>query len=99
MLDINRRNINYKILNPTIEANIIRAFYLKDKFKLDFSENCSDYLTEKIKYLKDNNDSAINRLIEIKRKYPKYDNELSDDSLKKYVIGLLKKDRIWKLWI
>ncbi len=93
LLDINRKNTNYKKLNPTIEANIIRAFFLKEKFKLDFSAECGNYLIIRIKHLKDNHDSAINRLIEIKRQYKKYDGELDDDTLKKHIITLLKTDR------
>ena len=93
LLDINRKNTNYKKLNPTIEANIIRAFFLKEKFKLNFSDECGNYLIRRIKHLKDNHDSAINRLIEIKRQYKKYDDELEDDKLKKHIITLLKSDR------
>lgn len=92
-LDILRKNINYKKNNPTIEANILRAFYLKNKYNLNFSKNCSDYLIRRIKFLKDNNEYAINKLLEIKRKYPKYDDELLDDTLKHQVLSLLKEDR------
>lgn len=92
-LDINRKNINYQKLNPTIEANIIRAFFLKEKFQLNFSDECANYLIRRIKHLKDNYDFAINRLIEIKRQYKKYDNELTDDKLKQNLIVLLKSDR------
>jgi hypothetical protein len=92
-LDILRKNKNYRKHNPTIEANIIRAFYLKNKFNLNFSKNCDDYLIRRIKFLKDNYNYAINRLIEIKRRYPKYDNQITDDILKIETLTLLRKDR------
>lgn len=93
ILDINRKKISYKKLNPTIEANIIRAFFLKEKFNLNFSDDCENYLIRRINYLKDNYDSAINRLIEIKRQYKKYDDELDDEKLKKHIITLLRSNR------
>ncbi len=93
LLDINRKNIDYKKLNPTIEANIIRAFFLKEKFGLNFTDDCKNYLIKRINYLKDIHGSAINRIIEIKRQYQKYDSELDDNKLKEHIITLLKSDR------
>lgn len=93
LLEINRKNTNYKKLNPTIEANIIRAFFLKEKFDFDFSVDCGNYLISRIKHLKDNHDSAISRLIEIKKQYKKYDDVLEDDALKRHIVNLLKSDR------
>lgn len=56
VLDINRKNKDYKKQNPTVEANIIRAFFLKEQFNLSFSDDCADYLIRRIKYLKDNHE-------------------------------------------
>ncbi len=80
-LDILQKSPIYKNLNPTVEANIIRAYYIKQKFNIDFSENLIDYIVKKVSSLSDQYTNGIDRIIEIKTNYPKY-NDLIDSLLK-----------------
>ncbi|WP_337793579.1 hypothetical protein [Phocaeicola plebeius] len=80
-LDIIQKSDNYKKLNPTIEANILRAIFLHVKYELKYSLNCKDYLQRRLFYLKDLYEDFEYHIINIKRKYKKYDNELSDKVL------------------
>lgn len=77
-LDILQEKSIYKKLNPTIEANILRAFYIQKITGVKFSENTKEYLLKKIGQLNDHYDSSVSRLNNIKRKYPKYDKILKD---------------------
>lgn len=71
-LDILRKNSNYKSKNPTIEANILRAFYLRYKYQLKLSTTCNAYIVYRIGYLDAHYGSAIERLFEFRHKYAKY---------------------------
>lgn len=73
-LDIIQKVDSYKLLNPTIEANILRAFYLRKLFNIDYSENCNNYLISRIGFLKDKYGKPVDRLLEFKKKYEKYDS-------------------------
>ncbi|MFH2142170.1 MAG: hypothetical protein ABIJ97_07095 [Bacteroidota bacterium] len=83
-LNILQENSIYKNLNPSVEANILRAFYIKNKFNSSFTDNTSCYLQKKLGHLQDNYSNVVQRLIEIKQKYPKY-NELSSERIEKYI--------------
>jgi len=98
-LDILQRKESYKVLNPTIEANILRAFYLKKLYDIKFSDNTVDYLKRRLLYLDDNYQNHINRLIEVKAKYEKYSNVLNESILIEYCTELLNsaKDNNLKL--
>ena len=52
-LDILQKKGAYKVLNPTIEANILRALYLDKIYGISFTANCRDYLTKRLNYLND----------------------------------------------
>lgn len=80
-LDILQKSSMYKNLNPTIEANIIRAYYVKQKFNIAFSENLADYIVKKVSFLSDKYINGIDRIIEIKNSYPKY-KDLQDSTLR-----------------
>ena len=91
-LNILQERSLYKNLNPTTEANILRAFFLKDNFNIAFSENTFYYLSSKIGSLKDKfGDHYFNRLIEVKNNYPKYES-LTSEKLKLYITELKTKD-------
>ena len=62
----------YKNLNPSIEANILRAFHLKKQFKITYEKSTYDYLYDKINSLNYSYSSALERLEQIKIVYPKY---------------------------
>lgn len=78
-LDIIQKNKKYKELSPTIEGNILRAFYLRKLYNIDYTSNCNEYLLSRIGYLNDLFPSAIERLIKSKIKYPKYDETLDEN--------------------
>lgn len=99
-LDILCKKPLYKKSNPTIEANILRAFFLRKKFEIKYSKDTIHYLAQKIGYLNDKYNSSIKRLNEIKSKYPKYDKVLTDEEVKDYlneVKMLFENDRQIKL--
>lgn len=77
-LDILQENSIYKNLNPTLEANILRAFYIQKITGAKFSENTKEYLLRKIGQLNDNYSSSVTRLLEVKKSYLKYDQILKD---------------------
>lgn len=77
-LDILQENPFYKNLNPTTEANILRAFYIQKSTGATFSDNVKIYLLKKLGQLTDTSNSSISRLQEVKTKYPKYDHALKD---------------------
>ncbi len=80
-LDIIQKNDNYKKLNPTIEANIIRAIFLKNTYGLQYSQNCSDYLIRRIIHLRSQYVDFEDHMISLKRNYYKYEQKLSDQAL------------------
>jgi len=71
-LNILQESPPYKLKNPSIEANILRAIYLRELFNCELTENTSHYLSKRIGYLEDNYKNAIERLLSIKEAYPKY---------------------------
>lgn len=77
-LDILLKSSIYKNLNPTAEANILRAFYLKKTQNIQFSSNTKKYLIKKIGQIKDNGLNPIRVLLNTKEKYSKYQNSLNE---------------------
>ncbi|MDM1521514.1 hypothetical protein [Myroides odoratimimus] len=93
-LEILQKSSRYKNLNPTIEANILRAFYLKKFFKIQYSNNTKKYLINKIGSIKDKNKNIIKVLINTKHKYPKYDSTLNQNDIELYVTELINDAEI-----
>lgn len=92
ILNILQKSSMYKNLNPTIEANIIRAYYIKQKFNIDFSENLTDYIVKKVLFLSDQYINGIDRIIEIKANYPKY-KDLTDFLLRFNISQTIEENR------
>lgn len=67
----------YKNLNPTTEANILRAFYLKKTKMIQYSPDTNKYLIDKIGQLKDNGFEPVEILEKTKDKYLKYKTVLT----------------------
>ncbi len=91
-LNILQERAIYKNLNPTTEANILRAFFLKDNYNISFTDNTFYYLSKKIGFLQDKyEENYFNRLLEVKVNYPKY-NSLTAEKLEKYLVELKTND-------
>ncbi|MCW3124849.1 MAG: hypothetical protein JWO03_507 [Bacteroidetes bacterium] len=82
ILDIQQANIEYKKYNPTREANILRAFYLHEKYDLAFSPNVNQYIYDHISAFDSNYDGAVNRLYSFLELYPKYSSVLDKTIIK-----------------
>lgn len=91
-LNILQERSIYKNLNPTTEANILRAFFLKDNFGISYTENTFYYLSKKIGFLEDKyEDMYFEKLLAIKSNYPKY-HSLTPEKLKRYLLELKTND-------
>ena len=88
-LDILQKSPSYKLLNPTVEANILRAFYLRKLKNIKYSPNTKNYILTKIGELFDQEKNPIDQLILTKKKYPKYELVLTDKEVKYYLIELI----------
>jgi len=88
-LDILQERVVYKHLNPSVEANILRAFFIRHKFNVQYSGNTSQYLHSKIGHLQDKYFDSTRRLVDVREMYPKY--ETLTDELISYYISDVKK--------
>lgn len=79
-LDILQKTAAYKNLNPTPEANILRAIYIRQKYNIEYSGNTINYLEEAIRRLEYYYSNPLERLIKVRNDYAKY-CILSDDLL------------------
>ena len=91
-LDILQKNNKYQGRNPTREANILRAFYIHDKYGLVFSQNLNDYIYEHLNYFDRKYGNMVDRLWEFLFKYPKYRTVLDRNILLKNCVQVLEKD-------
>ena len=89
-LDILMSSSTYKNLNPTIEASVIRAFYIKYKYKVEFSTQLKEYIFKKVLPLGATLEEAYSRILTVKAKYPKY-NDYLDRELLSDLKSLLKE--------
>lgn len=90
-LDILQKRVVYKNLNPTLEANILRAIFLKKKFGISYTGHLKDYLYQKMLSLNDVFGDAIERLMTVKETYPKYGIVNKEDIINTF--GELRIDR------
>lgn len=91
-LDILQKTDRYKNLNPTTEANIVRAFYIKKKYDIKFSDNLIKYIVLKTVALSDKYTDGLYRFIKIKENYVKYE-ELDNVTLIKDIISIVKENQ------
>lgn len=84
-LDILLKSPIYKILNPTTEANILRAFYLKKTQNIQFSSETKKYLIKKIGQMKDNSFDPIDMLEKTKKNYTKYQSSLGEKDIEIFI--------------
>lgn len=79
-LDIIQKNNFYKLKNPTVEANILRAVYLNTLYGVDITPNCMNYLIKMFRNVEMNYDLK-DRLNFYLNKYSKYQNLLTIDDV------------------
>lgn len=88
-LDIIQKQSIYQSKNPTVEANIIRAIFIKKNFGVRFSNNLHDYLYKEILSLQDKYGDALQRLMNVKEQYPKYqlisENDIKETMKELYI--------------
>lgn len=89
-LNIIQESSLYKNLNPSVEANILRALYLTKQYNATLTVNTFYYLLNKIGSLSDSNEDVVDVLVDVKSKYPKYKKIDEIDIIK--FIHFLKKD-------
>ncbi len=87
-LDILQKRSIYKQLNPSKEANILRAFYLKKSFNCVFSTNTKNYLFKTIKDFSYKEFSLAKHLLNTILKYPKY-LSLTEQDIQRYIDELI----------
>lgn len=71
-LDIIQKQSIYQSKNPTVEANIIRAIYIKKNYGIHFSNNLREYMYKEMLSLQDKYGNALQKLMSVKEQYPKY---------------------------
>lgn len=87
-LDILKKNSRYKKSNTTREANILRAFYLKERYDLSLSEQLTLYILEYLKYAGQAFKDNTLKLRETLLKYKKYHTVLNDQRINQLVIEI-----------
>ena len=92
-LEILLKSPIYKNLNPTTEANILRAFYLKKKHDTQFSSDTKKYLINNIGIMKDKGFDPIEILEETMKKYLKYQKEISKKDIEIFIKELYSADQ------
>ncbi|RXG29911.1 Poly A polymerase head domain-containing protein [Leeuwenhoekiella marinoflava DSM 3653] len=95
-LEILQKSPLYKILNPTTEANILRAFYLKKIYHIDFSSNTKKYLIDKIGEITDKRLNPLLQLELTKASYKKYTSSLSESEIESSILELYKENNFDK---
>lgn len=88
-LEILQKSPIYKNLNPTTEANILRAFYLRKIIKINYSKDTKNYLIHKIGSIRDKGKNPIDELLITKSKYKKYDSNLTKEEISLYLFELV----------
>mgnify|MGYP000908847970 FL=1 len=92
ILDILQKTNRYKNLNPTPEANIVRAFYIKEKYNIKFSENLIKYIVLKTIALTDRYKNGLLRILNVKENYEKY-QDLDNVKLIRDIIFLVDESK------
>lgn len=87
-LDILKDN-NYQARNPMQEANILRAFYVREKYKSDFSDKVKRYIFEEIVNIDLKGDVWAN-LKNTQEQYYKYSN-LDIEKIKREIQVIIRE--------
>ena len=90
-LDILQKHYLYQKRNHTIEANILRAFYLHIKFNIDFSDNCNRYIKLMLAKIKDEGKDPQQKLGKYLIQYPKYADYLNEANINNLIIKFTQR--------
>lgn len=90
-LDIIKHSKKYVLTNPNRGANILRAFFLKEKYKLFFSEYLEEYISIQMKFIYFENKDLKLYFNKLRLTYPKYSAILNDKVMEKYISRYIKK--------
>lgn len=80
-LDILMSRPKYRNLNPTKEANILRAIYLRKVYEFEFSEKLFEYLKRLILSIPYKEEKLYDRLMFTVAKYDKYQSVISQEDI------------------
>lgn len=83
-LDILQKRSVYKNLNPTVEANILRAILIKKKYEVAFTPHLKEYIYQKMLSLSDIYGNVVDRLMAVRDTYPKYSSVSVEDIVNTY---------------
>ena len=85
-LDILQKRSIYKNLNPTLEANILRAILIKKKYGVTFTSHLKGYIYQKMLSLNDVYGNVVDRLMTVRDTYPKYISVSAEDIISAYEV-------------
>lgn len=80
-LDIIQKNNKPRLINQSIEENILCAFYIKENFDIKLTNYCQNYLLARLGFLNDKYGSNIIRLLQYNISNKKYHNSLNKDNI------------------
>lgn len=83
-LDILQKRSVYKNLNPTLEANILRAILIRKKHGVSFTMHLKEYVYQKMLSLNDVYGNIVDRLMAVRETYPKYVSVSAEDIVSTY---------------
>ena len=88
-LDILLKNRNHRYLNPTKEANFLRAVLLSKEFNFNLSSTLLEYLRYLLKFFNKKYSSATKRLVEYSKSDDKY-STIREKDIDSFIIKLNK---------
>lgn len=92
ILDIIKHNRRYIYTSPNRAANVIRAFYLRRKYGLTFSQFLTDYMSLQINSLSYEHLDLVGYFKSVLRAYPKYSDHLTPAALESEIVALQSAD-------
>lgn len=90
VLDILQKKPIYKNMNPTMEANVLRALYIIKKEDASISDNVRLYIQEAVDRISVSYKCVLDRILDVKEKYPKY-SSISNEDIQDFLSPYIKK--------
>jgi hypothetical protein len=92
-LDIIKHVRKYIYTNPNRAANIIRALYLNEKYRLKFSSFLEEYIQIQMRSISFEHIDVLAYFSSVLKAYPKYGDYLSNEKLIDRIDRYIKKDK------